>query len=139
MSASATQEKRAPFVMPPKPETVDLKIEDPLEWYEIRNVEFPNLPVQVSWDGGGPESKADKRHYVQNGKLKRWEFASGKIYLIPRSLADYLNSAKLTCPDPESEVDPKTGQLKMGDPNRRRNRYVCVLKRDYVPPAETKA
>jgi len=137
MIESATQEKKVPFVMPKKPETAAPKIEDPLEYYEIRNVEFPNLPVQVSWDGGGPESKADKSHYVRNGKVKRWEFATGNTYQIPRSLANYLNN--LSVPDPEAVVDPATGQLKMGDPTRRRNRYTCILKMGYVPSADKKA
>lgn len=136
MNESATQEKKAPFVMPKKTETIAPKIDDPLEYYEVRNVEFDKLNVQVSWDGGGPDSKADKSHYVKDGRIKRWELATGKIHLIPRSLANYLNN--LSVPDPESEVDPVTGQLKMGDPTRRRNRYTCVLKHGYVPPAEKK-
>lgn len=139
MSETATQEKKAPFVMPKKQETAVPKIEDPLEYYKITNHEFPNLPIQVSWDGGGPESKADKKHYIENGRQKRWEFKSGGIYQIPRSLADYLNSDGLTTPDPEQEYDPVTKQMVTSKLDQRRTRYSAVMLHGYVPPAEAKA
>lgn len=134
MQATETQEKKAPFTMPKKAEPP--KFEDPLEYYEVTNVEFPNLPVQVCWDGGGPESKADKSHYIKDGRQKRWELATGKVHRIPRSLAEYLN--RLSVPDPEAETDAD-GMVKTMNLGKVRKRYTCILMRDYVPPAETKA
>jgi hypothetical protein len=138
MSESATQEKKAPFVMPKKTETAAPKIDDPMEWYKITNHEFPNLKVQVSWDGGGPDSKAEKSHYFVNGRQKRWEFESGTTCQIPRSLADYLNGAQMTPPDPELVFDPVTKQMVTSKLDQRRTRYSAILVRGYVPPAETK-
>lgn len=131
-----TQEKPAKFVMPKKTNEIKdavQEIDDPLEYYEVTHVEFPQLPVVVSWDGGGPETRSNKDHYrIGGNKIKRWSLTSGKIHQIPRSLADYLND--LSVPDPETTVNPSTGQVINEDPGHRRKRFSCILKRNYVPP-----